>query len=36
VKILASRYYPDRSHASIAEAELKSLPRHKKLGYFDE
>lgn len=36
VKILASRTYPDRSHASIAEAELKSLPRQKKLGYFDE
>lgn len=36
VKILASKVYPDRSNASVAEAELKNLPRHKKLGYFDE
>lgn len=36
VKILASKVYLDRSNASVAEAELKRLPRHKKLGYFDE
>lgn len=34
VKILSSKNYPDRSSASIAEAELKKLPRHKKLQYF--
>jgi putative endonuclease len=33
-KILASKPYPDRSTASIAEAELKRLPRHKKLNFF--
>ena len=36
VKILASKSYSNRSNASIAEAQLKSLPRHKKLQYFDE
>ena len=35
VKILASKPYADRSSASIAEAILKKLPRHKKLSYFD-
>ncbi|MDP2153954.1 MAG: GIY-YIG nuclease family protein [Methylotenera sp.] len=34
-KILASRPYPDRSAASIAEAQLKRLPRHKKLNFFE-
>lgn len=34
VKILASRAYNDRSSASVAEAQLKSLPRHRKLAYF--
>ncbi len=34
-KILASKPYPDRSAASIAEAQLKSLPRHKKLHFFE-
>lgn len=34
IKILASKPYPDRSAASIAEAQLKSLPRHKKLNFF--
>ena len=36
VKIIASKFYVDRSSASIAEAQLKSLPRHKKLSFFDE
>lgn len=35
VKIIASQLYAGRSEASIAEAQLKSLPRHKKLQYFD-
>jgi putative endonuclease len=35
VKILASKPYADRSAASIAEAQLKQLPRHKKLHFFD-
>ncbi len=36
IKILASKSYPDRSNASVAEAQLKRLPRHKKLQYFHE
>lgn len=36
VKILASKLYVDRSAASVAEAQLKQLPRHKKLNFFDE
>ncbi|MGZ8258104.1 MAG: GIY-YIG nuclease family protein [Methylotenera sp.] len=36
IKIITSKLYPDRSSASIAEAQLKNLPRHKKLQYFDE
>jgi putative endonuclease len=36
VKILASKFYADRSSASVAEAQLKNLPRNKKLGFFDE
>jgi len=35
IKILASKPYPDRSTASVAEAQLKSLPRHKKLNFFE-
>lgn len=35
VKILASKLYADRSTASVAEAQLKQLPRHKKLNFFD-
>lgn len=35
VKIVASKLYPDRSTASIAEAQLKSLPRNRKLQYFE-
>lgn len=36
VKILASKLYADRSAASVAEAQLRQLPRHKKLNFFDE
>ena len=35
VKVIASKPYSDRSSASIAEAQLKKLPRHEKLGFFD-
>ena len=35
VKILASKLYTDRSTASVAEAQLKQLPRHKKLDFFN-
>ena len=35
IKIIASKNYADRSSASIAEAQLKALPRSKKLGYFE-
>jgi putative endonuclease len=34
IKILASLPYEDRASASVAEAKLKSLPRHRKLAYF--
>jgi len=36
MKIIASKPYPDRSSASVAEAQLKSLRRNKKLQYFNE
>lgn len=36
VKILASKAYADRSAASIAEAQLKNLPRNQKRAFFDE
>jgi len=35
IKILASKPYPDRSAASVAEARLKSLARHQKLNFFE-
>ncbi|WP_292805040.1 GIY-YIG nuclease family protein [Methylotenera sp.] len=35
IKILASKPYPDRSSASVAEAQLKKLPRNKKLNFFE-
>jgi putative endonuclease len=34
IKIIASKLYADRSTASSAEAQLKALPRNKKLHYF--
>jgi putative endonuclease len=36
IKIIATKYYADRSSASVAEARIKKLPRHKKQGFFDE
>lgn len=36
IKIIASKSYADRSAASVAEAKLKQLPRHKKLNFFNE
>jgi putative endonuclease len=36
VRVVASKAYVNRSAASIAEAKLKQLLRHKKLQYFDE
>jgi putative endonuclease len=35
IKIIASKLYVDRSSASVAEAQLKNLPRSKKLQYFN-
>lgn len=35
VKILAAKCYVGRSAASVAEAQLKRLPRHKKLDFFN-
>jgi putative endonuclease len=35
VKILATQPYADRSSASVAEAQLKNLPRHQKLAFFE-
>jgi putative endonuclease len=34
VKILALKTYADRSEASKFEAQLKALPRDKKLAFF--
>lgn len=36
IKILAAKPYPDRSAASVAEAQLKQLPRQQKLTFFDK
>jgi len=36
IRILASKTYPDRSAASIAEAQLKRIPRSEKLGFFKD
>ncbi|MEQ1598756.1 MAG: GIY-YIG nuclease family protein [Methylotenera sp.] len=35
VKIIASKFYADRSSASVAEVALKNLPRSKKLAFFN-
>lgn len=35
IRIIATKPYPDRSSASVAEAQLKALPRKKKLEYFN-
>jgi len=34
LKVLATKPYPDRSMASIAEAQLKRIPRDEKLNFF--
>lgn len=36
LQILASKLYPNRSSASVAEAQLKRLPKTKKLSFFIE
>lgn len=36
LRILATRTYPDRSSASVAEARLKKIRREKKLDFFAE
>lgn len=36
IRVVVSKNYADRSLASIAEAQLKKLPRSKKLQYFEE
>ncbi|HNU66598.1 MAG: GIY-YIG nuclease family protein [Methylotenera sp.] len=35
LKVLATKPYAGRSSASVAEAQLKKLPRHKKLAFFE-
>jgi len=35
LRILATKPYVDRSAASMAEAQLKQLPRHQKLDFFN-
>ena len=35
VKILAQKSFANRSEASIAEAQLKKLPKSQKLAFFD-
>jgi putative endonuclease len=34
LRILATKSYADRTEASIAEAQLKRIPRHEKLDFF--
>jgi len=36
LRILATKPYADRSAASIAEAQLKQIPRDGKLDFFNE
>jgi putative endonuclease len=36
LRILATKPYVDRSEASIAEAQLKRVPRHEKLDFFKQ
>ena len=35
IRVLAVREFSDRTEASRAEAQVKKLPRSKKLQYFD-
>lgn len=34
LRILATKPYPDRSSAAIAEAQVKRIPHNEKLGFF--
>ncbi|NOT15391.1 MAG: GIY-YIG nuclease family protein [Methylotenera sp.] len=36
VKIIASKAYVNRASASVAEAQLKKLPRHRKIAFFSD
>lgn len=36
LRVVATKLYPDRSTASIAEAQLKRVPRNEKLDFFSE
>lgn len=36
LRVIATKPYPDRSAALIAEAQLKRIPRNEKLGFFKE
>lgn len=36
LRIVAFQSYPDRSSASVAEAQLKKIRRNKKLDFFTE
>lgn|SRR5664279_3165913 len=36
LRVLATKLYADRSEASIAEAQLKRIPRNEKLDFFSE
>lgn len=36
IRVVVSKNFADRSLASIAEAQLKKLPRSKKLQYFED
>jgi putative endonuclease len=36
LKILAQKSFPNRSEASVAEAQLKRLSKGKKLAFFNE
>jgi putative endonuclease len=35
LRVIAHKDYADRSEASKAESFLKSLPRHKKISFFE-
>jgi putative endonuclease len=35
LKILAQKSFANRSEASVAEAQLKKLPKSQKLAFFD-
>ena len=35
IKILAQKSFANRSEASVAEAQLKKLPKSQKIAFFD-